>query len=296
MDDNNSRFSLFKNNVKNQKNSPKDKSKSKDSSERKNNFENSLKLKIRELMDSSFKSNEKLFGRPKSERSIINLKEKDLDLHDPLNKIGEYSRFFKFVDNSGDFKRSTLPSGKRNNMVIKLKTIDKINAAKRFFSAFSINRKKIMKLRPYSNINENRLPIQGDISSISKNVSNYNSEYERDIKSSKLSKFSFRDNRKKLSRAITPDLSYPIKLKGKLNAEKFLKKMLGTRYKEQYISYEEQKFNKLIKSLDIQKEFLNKSKLRLKLEQEKQKVFIKRKKEYKAYESKLKDINDMLQS
>ena len=296
MDDNNSRFSLFKNNVKNQNNSPRDKSKSKDSSERKINLENSLKFKIGELLDSSFKSNEKLFGRPKSERSIINLKEKDLDLQDSLNKIGEYSRLFKLVDNSGDFKRSTLPSGKRNNMVIKLKTLDKINAAKRFFSAFSINRKKIMKLRPYSNINENKFPIQGEISSISKNVSNYNSEYEREIKTSKFSKFSLRDNRKKLSRAITPDLSYPIKLKGKLNAEKFLKKMLGTRYKEQYISYEEQKFNKLIKSLDIQKEFLNKSKLRLKLEQEKQKVFIKRKKEYKAYESKLKDINDRLQS
>ena len=70
--------------------------------------------------------------------------------------------------------------------------------------------------------------------------------------------------------------------------------MLGTRYKDQFISYEEQKFNKLIESLDIQKEFLNKSKLKFALKKEKNKVFIKGNREYKAYDSKLKDINFML--
>ena len=73
-----------------------------------------------------------------------------------------------------------------------------------------------------------------------------------------------------------------------------MKRLLGTRYKDQYISYEEQKFNKLIESFDIQKEFLNKSKLKFELKKEKYKVFIKGNSKYKAIDSKLKDINFML--
>ena len=319
LDDNNSRFSIFKSNidkskmsskikiidalrfynsVKNQNNSPKDKSKFMDSSEKKINLDKSLRL-IGEIMDSSIKSNEKILSL-KSERSNKNSKEKDLVPNISLNKMkmDEYNRFFNWLENSKDFKKTTLSSEKGNNKIIKLKTMDKINTSKRFFSAFNFNRrKKITKLRPFSNINESRIPIQGELSSISKNVSNYNSEYEKEIKTSKVSNYkftNFRNNKKKLSRAITPDLAYPIKLKGKLNAEKFLKRMLGTRYKDQFISYEEQKFNKLIESFDIQKEFLNKSKLKFALKREKNKVFIKGNREYKAYDSKLKDINFML--
>jgi len=300
-DDNNSRFSIFKNNIdkskmsskikiidalrfydnmKNQNNSPKDKSKIIDSSEKKINLDKSLKL-IGEIMDSSIKSNEK----------ITNVSFNKM-------KMDEYNRFFNWIENNKDFKKTTLGSEKGNNMSIKLKTMDKLNTSKRFFSAFNFNRrKKITKLRPFSNINESRIPIQGEISSISKNVSNYNSEYEKEMKTSNVSnsKFTnFRNNKKKLSRAITPDLAYPIKFKKKLNVEKFLKRLLGTRYKEQYISYEEQKFNKLIESFDIQKEFLNKSKLKFELKKEKNKVFIKGNSKYKAIDSKLKDINFML--
>ena len=318
IDNNNSRFSIFKNNIArskmsekikiidalkfygnkiNEKSSPKEKSKIIDSNDKKDNLNSSLKLKQSEIMDSSIKSNDKMYTL-KSSRINKSNKEKGLGLYDSLNKmiIDEYSKLL-WVDNDKNLKKTNLYSDKRNNMIIKHKTIDKIHISNRFFSAFNANRRKIIgKSRPFSTNNENIKPFKQDFSSITKNVSNFNSDYEKDSKFS-YSKLSYYQNKeKRLSRAITPDLAYPIKLKGKLNPEKFLKKMLGTRYKEQYISYEEQKFNKLIESFDIQNEFLNKSKLRLQLKNKNPKDFIKDKKEYKAYNSKLRDINIILKN
>ena len=73
----------FYNSVKNQNNSPKDKSKIMDSSEKKINLDKSLRL-IGEIMDSSIKSNEKILSL-KSERSNKNSKEKDLVPNISLN-------------------------------------------------------------------------------------------------------------------------------------------------------------------------------------------------------------------
>ena len=117
-DNNNSRFSFFKNNIdkskmsskikiidalrfydnmKNQNNSPKDKSKIMDSSEKKINLDKSLKL-IGEIMDSSsIKSNEK----------ITNVSFNKM-------KMDEYNKFFNWIENNKDFKKTTLGSEKGN--------------------------------------------------------------------------------------------------------------------------------------------------------------------------------------
>ena len=72
-----------------------------------------------------------------------------------------------------------------------------------------------------------------------------------------------------------------------------MKQILGTKYKEQYISYEEQKFNKLIESYDIRDNFLKKAKkFKLKLKSVSQPELIKVKKEYKKINNKLKDVNN----
>ena len=41
--------------------------------------------------------------------------------------------------------------------------------------------------------------------------------------------------------------------------EKFMKQILGTRYRDQFISYKEKKLIKLIEKYNIQQKFLNKS-------------------------------------
>ena len=67
--------------------------------------------------------------------------------------------------------------------------------------------------------------------------------------------------------------------------------MLGTRYKDQFISYEEQKFNKLIESYNIQDDFMNKAKkVKLKIKKRSEKEIIKNTKEYKKIDNRLKDI------
>ena len=72
-----------------------------------------------------------------------------------------------------------------------------------------------------------------------------------------------------------------------------MKQILGTKYKEQYISYEEQKFNKLIESYDIRDNFLKKAKkFKLKLKSDSKPELIKVKKEYKKINNKLKDVNN----
>ena len=119
------------------------------------------------------------------------------------------------------------------------------------------------KPRPFSNYNNNKISLKKVADSISRNLSNFNSYFDRESKISKVPFYTSgkrRIDKKRSSRVLSPDLENPTKIRGKLNLEKYLKRILGTRYKEQYISYEEQKFNKLIESYEIQKEFLNKSK------------------------------------
>ena len=129
---------------------------------------------------------------------------------------------------------------------------------------------------------------------MSKNISNFYSDIDKKSRINKLSNYnSYKNykNRNRISRALSPDLKPPTKLKGKINLEKFLKRMLGTRYKDQFISYEEQKFNKLIESYNIQDDFMNKAKkVKLKIKKRSEKEIIKNTKEYKKIDNRLKDI------
>jgi CRP-like cAMP-binding protein len=117
IDNNNSRFSIFKNNINrskmsgkikiidairfyddkiNEKSSPKEKSKTIEPNEKKNNLNSSLKLKQSEIMDSSFQSNEKMFTL-KSAQFNISSKEKSLGLHDSLNINNDMILYFNIL-------------------------------------------------------------------------------------------------------------------------------------------------------------------------------------------------------
>ena len=67
------------------------------------------------------------------------------------------------------------------------------------------------------------------------------------------------DSKKKISHILFDKSQIP-DLKKEINNEKFMKQILGTRYRDQFISYKEKKLIKLIDKYNIQQNFLNKSK------------------------------------
>ena len=278
----------------------------------KDNLANSLKVKISEVIDSSLsktKSNEQNIIAKQSNKLNENIndnnQEKDLHIKSAINrmKVDEYSRFYNWIDNNKNFTKRISQQQIRNNRIIKHKSIIKRNSSETYFSSFNKSRRKIsLKSRPCSSINENKIILKENNSAISRNINNFNSSIYKEIKISNIpylkSFYRNRNNKKRLSRAISPDLKSPRSLKGDLDAEKFLKKLLGTRYREQFISYEEQKFNKLIENYDLQLKFLSKSKkAKINLKVEKiQKGFIKHKEEYKKIDKKLRNINYILKN
>ena len=280
----------------------------------KDNLVNSLKVKISEVIDSSLsktKSNEQniIVKQPNklNENNNDNNQEKDFRIKSAINriKVDEYSRFYNWIDSHKSSTKRISQQQIRNNRIIKHKSVIKRNSSEIYFSSFNKSRRKIsIKSRPYSSINDNnKILIQKENNSaISRNISNFKSSYYKEIKIPNIpylkSFYKNRSNKRRTSRAISPDLKSPRSIKGDLDAEKFLKKLLGTRYRDQFISYEEQKFNKLIENYDLQMKFLSKSKkakINLKIEKI-QKGFIKHKEEYKKINKKLRNINYILKN
>ena len=275
--------------------SPKSAINFKDSKIGRNNLDASLKDKKNEIMDSSINKSKTIdqnlllnSSNKLNKNSNKKNHEKIQNSYNSVNKMmkNEYSQFTSWIIDKRTFKIK-----KRNSNMLNNKIIDRRNSSDRHILSFNKSRRKLsISQRPLSNFNGKRISLKKENESMSRNVSNFYSNLDKEIPMYNISNYKlFKKNR--ISRALSPDLKPPTKSKVKLNPEKFLKRILGTRYKDQFISYEEQRFNKLIESYNIQKNFLKKAKkVKLKLKKKKDKEIIKNAKEYKEIDSRLKNI------
>ena len=264
---------------------PKNEKKTRNNIDIKDNLSNSLKVKIMEGIDSSFSktklNDQKIIKKQLNKLSENNNdqnEEKDLSIKSAINKmnVDEYSIIYKWIDNHNNYNKRLNQQQIKNDKIKKQKAVIRRNSSERYFSQFNTSSRKIsIKTRPYSSINENNKNVflKENNSVISRNKSYLNSVYNKEIKIPKISYFKSKNknhnNKKFISRAISPYLNIQRSVKDDLDTEKFLKKILGTGYREQFISYEEHKFNKLIENYDLQMKFLNKSKKgKLKLKRE----------------------------
>ena len=208
----------------------------------------------------------------------------------------EYSKLINWMDNHKTVEKNTIQIKKRNSRLLSNKIIDRRNSSDKHFLSFNRDRKTLsLRQRPLSNINPNKMALKKENESMSRNISKFYSDFDKESRINKIPNYNsyknYYKNKNRISRALSPDLKPPTKLKGKINLEKFLKRMLGTRYKDHFISYEEQKFNKLIESYNIQDEFMSKAKkVKLKIKKRSEKEIIKNTKENKKIDKKLKNI------
>ena len=254
-----------------------------------------LNAKMNELIDSSTNrsksANNNLVLKTSKKINFSNIEKKEKY---QMIKF-EYSKLFNWIEKQKNKRKSsTIDIKKRNSKLLFInKTLSRKNSSARFFLSNKISNKSTIDInirnRPLSNIKKKK--IFSSRASNSRTKSIFNPDF--DNKSSIFRPIKNFKNKRRTSRAISPDLDNPINLKGKFDLEKYLKQILGTKYKEQYISYEEQKFNKLIESYDIRDNFLKKAKkFKLKLKSVSQPELIKVKKEYKKINNKLKDVNN----
>ena len=270
------------------------------------NLDSSLKIKMTEVMESFLNKNisngQNLFRKPSDILNDINNEqnqERSKNLNSNVNKeiTQEYSEYSNKVDYKKIIDRRTIQVKNRNNKSLKHKIIVRRNSSEKNFLSFNRKKNRLsMFTRPLSNINRNKMSLRRESNS-PRNISKFNSDFDkRSILSRIYSQKSYYNSKDKtrVSSALTPDLVMPVSINMKINTEKFLKKLLGTRYKDQFISYEEQKFNKLIESYDIQENFLKKGKnakrLKLKLRRGSHNELFKNAKEYRDFDTKLKDI------
>ena len=246
-----------------------------------NNFDMSLKEKISEIMDSSLSQNKSidrnLFLKSSTKFSKItnqHSQDKMISLYQPVNEMisNDYTKISNIKENNDELDKSSIQIRKRNPKNMDKLIIRKNSSDKQYFSFKKSREKILVKSTSFSSINENKLNLKKENESTSRNTSNFKSEYyNRNYKNkntfSKISQNFIKKNRTSI--ALTPNLENPTKIKGKLDPEKYLKRILGARYKDRFISYEEKKFNKLIESYKIQEEFLNKAKkMKLKVKNE----------------------------
>lgn len=187
------------------------------------------------------------------------------DLFNSINKNENENLLSpNLIGNNKSSGKKTIPIKKRDSKYLSNKILERRNSSDKYYLSFNKRGKKMpIKPRPFSNLIESKIYIKKPTDSISRNISNYNSYFDKGSKISRIPIYKTLKrslDKNKTSRALSPDLKEPVLIKGKLNPEKFLKRLLGTRYKDQFISYEEQKFNKLIESYDLYNDFLSKSK------------------------------------
>ena len=282
--------------------SPKSEIKIKDQHNGRNNLDVSLKEKISEIMDSSLSQSktidQHLLLKSSNKINKKSNQNKLSDLYNSINKMitKEYSKLINWMDNHKTVEKNTIQIKKRNSRLLSNKIIDRRNSSDKHFLSFNRDRKTLsLRQRPLSNINPNKMALKKENESMSRNISKFYSDFDKESRINKIPNYNsyknYYKNKNRISRALSPDLKPPTKLKGKINLEKFLKRMLGTRYKDHFISYEEQKFNKLIESYNIQDEFMSKAKkVKLKIKKRSEKEIIKNTKEYKKIDKRLKNI------
>ena len=253
-----------------------------------NKLDLSLKEKLSDIMDFSSnqsKSTDRNFLLKSSTKfsKISNQQspDKSIDLNQAINemKYNEYEKFSNRKENIDIIDNNSFQTRKRNSNILENKFIYRRNCSDRHFLSFrKIRGKLLMRSASYSNINKKRIFSKKGNTFTSRNSSDLKSEYYiRNIINKNISSRinqNYNQKNRGASIALTPSLDNPINIKGKLDPEKCLKRLLGTRYRDPFISYEEKKFNKLIESFNIQEQFLCKAKkAKLKLKSNQKKIF-----------------------
>ena len=261
------------------KNNPKEEKKpilmdKKDDKLNNNNIPSLFKNRISEIM-----SNKKGIYIPKDKQLILKIskklnrisnkhtQKKFINLYNPINEIisNEYSNLFNWLDTHESEKNPEKNKNIRNMSVIVNKNLLKSNFSSKFYLINKNN--KIINKRPLSCTVPKKLSfqqIQNEIPDIipfsyddkKENLEPKISLYNKNILTGQINK---NYNKKIISQIISGYINPP-NIKKDLNLEKYLRKILGTRYRNHFISYEEGKLVKLIDQVNLQDQIFNKGK------------------------------------
>ena len=239
-----------------------------------NNIPSLLENRISEIM-----SNKKGIYIPKDKQLILKIskklnrisnrhtQKKFINLYNPINEIisNEYSNLFNWLDTHESEKNPEKNKNIHNMSAIVNKNLLKSKFSSKFYLINKNN--KIINKRPLSSTvpkkisfqqNQNEMPniIPFSYDDKKENLEPKISLYNKNILTGQINK---NYNKKIISQIISGNIN-PQNIKKDLNLEKYLKKILGTRYRNHYISYEEGKLVKLIDQVNLQEQIFNKGK------------------------------------
>ena len=250
--------------------------------ESKNQKEEELKIKnkISEIMTNKegvYKTRDKklVLKMSKKLNRVRNnhTRRKFIGLYNPINQIisKEYSNLFNWIDtHQSDNAQESNKELKMDN-----KLVLKSDLSSKFF--FSNNKNNITnnmsnnissKKRPLSsNLSKNKIFLKNENESNMSNIFNSNDKTDfynksgndtpHKLNQSKKNKY----DKKVLSAIISGQKNIPHNIGKNIDIEKYLKQILGCRYRDQFVSYEEQKLRKFIDRYNLHNDFLNKGKI-----------------------------------
>jgi len=202
---------------------------------------------------------------------------KFIGLYNPINQIisKEYSNLFNWIDThqSENAQESNKELKLDNKLALKSDLSSKL-----FLSNKSNNKNNIVtnnmsnnissKKRPLSsNLSKNKIFLKNENESNMSNIFNSNDKPDFYNKSGNDTPHKFNKNKKNkydkkvLSAIILGQKNIPHNIEKNIDIEKYLKQILGCRYRDQFVSYEEQKLRKFIDRYNIHNDFLNKGKI-----------------------------------
>ena len=251
--------------------------------ESKKEDELTLKNKISEIMTNKegvYKSRDKKLVLKMSQKlnRVRNnhTRKKFIGLYHPINQIisKEYSNLFNWIDtHQSDNIQETNKELKIDN-----KLVLKSDISSKFFVLNKSNNKNSITNNMSNNISSKKRPLSSNFTKKKiflkkeneSNMSNiFNSNDKPDLynKSGNDTPHKFNQSKNNkydkrvLSAIILGEKNIPQKIGKNIDIEKSLKRILGCRYREQFVSYEEQKLRKLIDRYNIHNDFLNKAKI-----------------------------------
>lgn len=246
-----------------------------------------LKNKISEIMTNKkgiYKTRDKKLVLKMSKKlnrvSNNHTRRKFIGLYNPINQIisKEYSNLFNWIDTH---QSDNLQESNKKNELKELKIDNKLAlkndlSSKLVLSNKSDNKNNITnnmsnnissKKRPLSsNFAKKKIFLKNENEVNMSNIFNSNDKPDFYNKSGNDIPHKFNKSKKNkydkrvLSAIILGQKNIPHKIEKNIDVEKYLKQILGCRYRDLFVSYEEQKLRKLIDRYNIHNEFLNKGK------------------------------------
>ena len=244
-----------------------------------------LKRKISEIMtikDRTYRiKDEKLMLKISEKLNKVSNKhteKKFIALYSPINRIikKEYSTLFNWLDTHQSGNISTKNKNKKSN-TIDNKFLLKTKSSSKKFRCLS-NKKNIyynlnIQKRPLSCTNAQRMHFLNNVndSTIKKDDDNNSTlKYEETPKfllyhndsasNKKVNKKHNKYSKEIMSCILSGDKINTKKLIKELDYEKYIKQIMGVRYRDHFVSYEEQKLVKFINNYKLQEKILNKGK------------------------------------